>query len=214
MAPLQPLSTVTSIHLSLASRIPACSLSPASWQPRSPVCSSIAWPTFVPLTSPQASDANSHKRLESIKCSLYDLWTRPNSKHCSGELSSITHHYFVVDFSLNWTAKISTLTGWGLKEGFFFGLETWQAICFWIVLLCLLILGHTTQSRWQSGRLTLVTAATKDCLLSSSTPTFTTWTASSQLPAPWRWAQWLPRTLPCWLTTAGTDRRTWWTREI
>lgn len=75
------------------------------------------------------------------------------------------------------------------------------------------ISGRTTQCRWQSGRPTPVTAAATDCRLWSSTPTFTTWTASSWRAAPWRWAQWPPRTSPCWLTIAGTDRQTWWTRR-
>lgn len=76
------------------------------------------------------------------------------------------------------------------------------------------ILGLTTQRRWQSGRPTRIMAAAKDFRPWSSTPTFITSTALSWPAAPWRWARWLPRTLLCWLTIAGTDRQTWWTRKI
>lgn len=75
-------------------------------------------------------------------------------------------------------------------------------------------LGRTTLFRWQNGSPTLIMAAARACHLWSSTPISTTSMVSSGPAAPWRWARWLQRTSPCWPTTAGTGRRTWWTRGI
>lgn len=81
----QPLSTVTSIPLSLVSRTLAFSPSPASWQLRHSTCFLTAWQVFVLSTSRLASGVSSHRRLESTKCSHHNLWTRLSSKHCSGQ---------------------------------------------------------------------------------------------------------------------------------
>lgn len=102
-APSPPSSTVTSTPLSLVSRTPACSLSPASWPLRPPNCFSTAWLVSVPSTSQQASGESSHKRPECIKCFPRSLSTRLNSKHSSGQpLPSVqSSHDAVNDSSLH-----------------------------------------------------------------------------------------------------------------